>query len=61
MRNFVSREKMSKKARKEAAKEKRIMWTMDPRDRVVESKKVYNRKRISRQNAGDFASRGHCE
>ncbi len=54
MKEFVSKEKMSKKARKELARQKRTLWTVDPRMRVTESKKVYNRKRISRSNAGDL-------
>ncbi len=55
MKEFVSKEKMSKKARKELAKKKRTMWTVDPRTRVAESRKVYNRKRISRSDAGDYS------
>ncbi len=54
MKEFVPKEKMSKKARKEMEKGKRVMWSMDPRTRVAESKKVYNRKRISRSMAGDL-------
>ncbi len=58
MKEFLSKEKMSKKARKELARQKRTLWTVDPRTRVAESKKVYNRKRISqgisRSDAGDF-------
>ncbi len=54
MKEFVSKEKMSKKARKELVKQKRVMWTVDPRTRVAESKKVYNRKKISRSEAGDY-------
>ncbi len=48
MKGFVPKDRMSKKARKEMNREKRVLWTVDPRTRVVESKKVYNRKRISR-------------
>ncbi len=54
MKEFISKEKLSKKARKELDKQKRTMWTVDPRTRVAESKKVYNRKRISRSDAGDY-------
>ncbi len=54
MKAFVPREKMSKKARKELEKQKRTLWSADPRTRIVESRKVYNRKRISRMSdAGD--------
>lgn len=48
MKKFVPREKMSKKERKKLDSEKRSEWTFLPVTRRVESKKVYNRKRISR-------------
>ncbi len=51
---FVAREKLSKKNRKELERKKRVMWQMNPETRVVESKKVYNRKKVSRMDAGDF-------
>lgn len=41
---LVSREKLSKKARKEEDRKKREFWTMNPVTRVKESKKIYNRK-----------------
>ena len=48
MERFIPREKLSKKAKKKLAAKKRITWTFSPVTRKVESKRVYNRKRISR-------------
>ena len=48
MPRYVSKEKLSKKARKAQAQQKRVTWDFNPRTRIVESKKVYNRKRIAR-------------
>ena len=48
MDRFVPKEKMSKKAKKRLAAEKRRAWGFSPVTRKIESKKVYNRKRISR-------------
>ena len=53
MKTFVPEKKMSKKARKERAKEKRQLWTTDPRPRIVESKKVYSRKRDAHEGRDD--------
>ena len=44
MNTLIPREKMSKKAKKELAKQKRIDWAgMCPITRVVRDKKKYNR------------------
>lgn len=54
---FVEREKLSKKARKALDNQSRVTWSMDPRAKKVESKKVYNRKRFSRaEGYGDGRS-----
>lgn len=56
MRRFVPKEKMSKKEKKRLAAENRRMWETDPRSRVVESKKLYNRARNARNredNSGE--------
>ncbi len=53
MKTFVPDKKMSKKARKKRAKEKRQLWTTDPRPRIVESKKVYSRKRDAHEGRDD--------
>ena len=44
MAKFVSRERLSKKARKELDSQKRTTWTFSPTTKKVESKKLYNRK-----------------
>ena len=41
---FISQDKMSKKARKELNKQKRVTWEHSPVTKIVESKKRYNRK-----------------
>ncbi len=48
MNKFVPRSKMGKKARKKLDAEKRTSWAFSPVTRKIESKKIYNRKRISR-------------
>ena len=45
MAKFVSREKLSKKARKELDNQKRTVWAFSPTTKKVESKKLYNRKK----------------
>ena len=55
---MISKSKLSKKARKKLNAEKRTTWTFSPVTRRVESKKIYNRKKISRTDqedgSGDF-------
>ncbi len=48
MKGMVPRDKMSKKARKALAKEKRNVWSMNPVTRVRESGKTYDRKSMGR-------------
>ena len=48
MTKIVPKEKMSKKARKQMNAEKRTTWTFSPVTRKIDSKKIYNRKRIAR-------------
>ena len=55
MKPFVPKEKMSKKARKKLAAGKRGTWSISPVTRKIDSKKVYNRKRISRADTDDGA------
>ncbi len=55
MDKFVSKGKMSKKARKRLDAENRKTWAFSPVTRKIESKKIYNRKRISRAGYGDGA------
>lgn len=58
MKQFVPRDKMSKKARKELDKARRAEWHISPVTRKVESKKQYDRRKISRirkeEWTGDF-------
>ena len=45
MAKFISREKLSKKARKELDNQRRTVWAFSPTTKKVESKKIYNRKK----------------
>ena len=54
MAKFVSREKPSKKARKELDSQKRATWAFSPTTRKVESKKLYNRKKSAHAWKDDF-------
>ena len=49
MTRFVPREKMGKKARRELDSRQRRTWQYSPVTRRVESRKLYNRKRLSRE------------
>ncbi len=42
---MVSKSKMSKKARAELNKQKRVTWAFSPVSRVKPSGKIYNRKK----------------
>ena len=42
---FVPKGKLSKKARKELDRQKRVTWAFSPVTKKVESKKLYSRKR----------------
>ena len=53
MTKFVPKKKMSKKARRKLAAEKRNTWDFSPVTRRIENKKAYNRKRISRTGYDD--------
>ena len=48
MKKIVPKAKLSKKARRKLNAEKRTTWAFSPVTKRVESKKVYNRKKISR-------------
>ena len=54
MAKFISREKLSKKARKELDSQRRATWAFSPTTKKIESKKLYNRKRAQRLNLDDF-------
>ena len=55
---FIPKEKLSKKARRELNAARRTLWVVSPISKMVESKKVYNRKKIrpavSRRYRADF-------
>lgn len=42
---MISKNKLSKKARRELNKQKRVTWNFSPVSRIKPSKKVYNRRR----------------
>ena len=48
MKRFVPREKMSKRQRRKLDAERRTVWQVDPATKVVQSKKIYNRKKQPR-------------
>ena len=54
MAKFIPKAKMSKKAARALAKEKRVTWETSPVTRIVESKKLYNRKRNSFDHSTDY-------
>lgn len=60
MAKFISREKLSKKARKELDNQKRAVWAFSPSTRKVESKKLYNRKKSARAWKNDFGMSAFC-
>ena len=54
MAKFIPKAKMSKKAARELAKQKRVTWDISPVTRKMESKKVYNRKKRSHDRYDDY-------
>ena len=54
MARFIPKAKMSKKAARELAKQKRVTWDISPVTRKTESKKVYNRKKRSHDRYDDY-------
>jgi hypothetical protein len=57
MKQFVPRDKMSKRRRKKLDAEKRTLWEIDPTVKIVPSKKIYNRKKQPR-NCEPYDFRG---
>lgn len=49
MAKFIPKAKMSKKARKDLAKQNRVTWEMNPVTRKTENRKAYDRKKNSRE------------
>ena len=60
MAKFVSREKLSKKARKELDSQKRATWAFSPTTKKVESKKLYNRKKSAHAWKDDLGVSAFC-
>lgn len=54
MKQFIPRDKMSKKVRKELDKARRTEWRISPVTRKVESKKRYDRRKTSRIRNEDW-------
>ena len=48
MAKFVPKGKLSKKARKELNRQRRVTWEFSPVTKTVESRKIYSRKRKAR-------------
>ncbi len=53
MAGFIPKDKMSKKARKEIDRQRRVTWDFCPVTKTVESKKRYSRKKNAR-NRDDY-------
>ena len=53
---FIPKEKLGKKARRELDRRGRAEWSFSPVNRVVESKKLYSRKKKSRDRIGEYGS-----
>ena len=53
MDKFIPRARLSKKERRKRDAEKRVQWGFSPVTRTVKSKKLYDRKRLSRENERD--------
>jgi hypothetical protein len=57
MPKFTPFEKLSKKAKKELAKKRRITWgALNPVTRKPENKKAYNRKKIRNREDDSFGT-----
>lgn len=60
MAKFVSREKLSKKARKELDNQNRAVWAFSSTTKKVESKKLYNRRKSAHAWKSDFGVSAFC-
>ncbi len=54
---FVPKGKLSKKARKELDRQKRVTWAFSPVTKKVESKKLYSRKKKTHDRDNDSYDR----
>ena len=56
MAGFVPKGKLSKKAQKELNRQRRTMWGFRPATKIVESRKLYNRKKNARDRNDDYGT-----
>ena len=56
MARFVPKDKMSKKARKELNRRRRVTWEFSPVTKTVESRKLYNRRKNSCDRHEDYGT-----
>ena len=56
MARFVPKDKLGKKAQKELNRQRRTMWDFSPVTKTVDSKKLYNRKRNTRDRYDDYGA-----
>ncbi len=52
MADFIPREKLGKRARKALDRERRVLWTVPPATKRIESKKAYDRKKLRGRESG---------
>jgi hypothetical protein len=60
MAKFVPKGKLSRKARKELNRQRRVTWEFSPVTRTGESKKLYNRKKNARDRYDDSGTSVFC-
>ena len=60
MKQFIPKEKLGKKARKQLDTEQRSTWAFSPVTKKVESKKLYNRKRKAHDRYDDYGMGFSC-
>ena len=53
MARFIPKSKLSKKAQKELNRQRRVTWDFSPVTKTVDSRKIYSRKRKTR-NRDDY-------
>ena len=56
MARFVPKDKLSKKAQKELNRQRRTMWEFSPVTKTVDSKKLYNRKKNTRDRYDEYGA-----
>ncbi len=54
MARFVPEGKLSKKARKELNRQRRVTWAFSPVTKTIESRKLYNRRKNSHDCREDY-------